>query len=691
MKLLLPFINSTVIKMKFQKKKGNKKIFYNFFIFFSILVIFVSNSFFSYHDHFLNDFLFAEHANNLSKTKNFFEVLPNFSNLFGIPIWIIEPKLNFLKELNYNLSSETDYFTYLIAFRLLELLVLLFFLKTFTKKILIQDILIILFLYVILLVNFSRYDFESYMNLPILIFFLFTLLSFNTKNYYYFFTFNFIGNFWSYFLNPIYFFNTCFFPLIFFYSLLLYEKKYKNLFLIFLANVPFSILFILLTLGSSRFALPDLFVSSEPHRNFSIILSKNFILISSIFFLISIFNYFKKRNFYSFFFIFFTISTVLIGIIYKVNLDNWTLTPPYQIEYAAQYFLIFIFYKLLKKTDKNILSMVMIFFFTLFLYRSYFFFDKFLDLSIYENKKIMIDKKNIYKRKFFWSKYNEFFLKGDLKFKRTYLHLPNKDTDYYKSLTFYDLDGNKKLANPASTFNQNFNGSLTYPFFWNNNIVTNTGYSHMLDINSVLSNLNSNAKIERHNVPNFGLTEAFFKFYQIEYILSDKTLDSSTIKNYKLIKQYKFSTYELFLHKMIDDQVSNISSIKKIKEIKSITNKQNYINDINQFNDTLYIYKKDKKKISSINYFCNLKIVHTKNSILFKLKNNNREKCLAILPVPFSNNNRFLDESRKECVTFEAQYYFHGCVVNKDTTLELKKKNVLLYSIASVKDYLNKK
>jgi hypothetical protein len=151
-------------------------------IFICFFVIFFSNQHFSYWDYFWFDFRFAQYAHNINLKKQFLDILPNSGNIFGITLWILNPWLNILSSLNYNLSNKSEYFMYLTMLRFLEVLTLITFLYSFSKKLEIKNLSIIFLLYIILLVNFNRYDHESYINFPIIIFCVFHALSIFFKN-----------------------------------------------------------------------------------------------------------------------------------------------------------------------------------------------------------------------------------------------------------------------------------------------------------------------------------------------------------------------------------------------------------------------------------------------------------------------------------------------------------------------------
>lgn len=207
----------------------NKKIIY-LLLLICFIAILSSIPFFAHLDYFWVDFKFAKHAHTINSIKEKIEVLPNIYNINAIPIWILNPSLNFLSTLNYEISSRTDYYLYLFIFRLLELITVYTLLYSFINKVKILDVLIITAIYLILLVNFNRYDHESYINFPIIVLYLFLSVGVRINNNSTFFILMVISNLWAYLVNPIYFFNICFFPLLFFYWYYLSIRKLKNFF-----------------------------------------------------------------------------------------------------------------------------------------------------------------------------------------------------------------------------------------------------------------------------------------------------------------------------------------------------------------------------------------------------------------------------------------------------------------------------
>jgi len=686
-----------------------------FFILISLVIIFISISHSSNIPYFWHDFTFAKQAHNENLSKIFLEILPNSRNIHGITIWPLEPSLNFLSKLNYDITNKYEYFKYLSIFRVLELITLIFFLQSFNEKLNTRNILIIFFLYLILLVNFNRYDHESYINFSIIIFSLFHIASIKIKNNFFFFLLIFLGNLWSFLINPIYFFVICFGPLIFFYTYYLYHKKFKKFFLVLLGNIPFTILFVMLSLGTSRVALSDLYLGYDSiHRNFAIYTSENFILVSILFSTLILKILLKNNNFYCWFFILFIIFSAVIGGIFRADPQNFKMPPPYQFEYGFQYFLIFSMYQIIKSSEKDFLfNFIISILAVLLLYRSIFFSKQFLKLEIFakNNQQIEIDA-NFPKTNLWFKDNDNFFLKNDLKNKKVFINIPNTNSNFYKSLIKSDLESIEDLYWKIFNYNKNFNGSLQNHFLWKNEITTSGGYSHILDINVTLANYfnpsvgeytNVKEKIKKRinftdnkiyryqTVPEFNYKNPLLNLYNFDYILSDVVLGHEINKTYKIDKIYKFEQFNLYLYKNI-----KLKKSTKISQTKIITDLKNYSDDINKFDKELFVEKINLDSVNNLKKFCIVESTHKNGKIVYSIKKSDSEDCLAVFPIPFSHNNLFIkknfyDNHNYKCETFRVQYYFHGCIIKADGEYILKKNNLFLYAIGSFKDFFDYK
>ena len=125
-------------------KKGLNIILYSFLLI-EILIIFASLTKSSYISYFWPDHSYLEYLHNLNLSKNILEVLSASHNFNGITYLILNPFLNPLSFLNYNLTSLFDYKLYLIFFRLCELTIIILHINYFIKKISIKEIVGIFF------------------------------------------------------------------------------------------------------------------------------------------------------------------------------------------------------------------------------------------------------------------------------------------------------------------------------------------------------------------------------------------------------------------------------------------------------------------------------------------------------------------------------------------------------------------
>ena len=141
------------------------KIFFILFLF--VVITAISSLHFSLITHFYADNLFTSFVHDLSKSRNFFEILIQKYNIYGIPLIPFNSNLNLLSHFNYDLNSNYGYLLYLFLLKILELVPFLLYVFYFSKtKIKLTSILIfLLFIY-----QFNIFDHQSYVNFPILIF-----------------------------------------------------------------------------------------------------------------------------------------------------------------------------------------------------------------------------------------------------------------------------------------------------------------------------------------------------------------------------------------------------------------------------------------------------------------------------------------------------------------------------------------
>ena len=160
-----------------KKLLNNKTSFFFLFFLIELVILFFSFPFFSFKSFFWSDHKYLEYVHNLSINKSILEVLSNSQNINGATLTILNPYLNPLSFLNYNLKSIFDYYVYIFFFRFLEISVIVLHLKFFIKKIKFLDLVGVIFIYIIFLTNTSGFDHQSYINFPIIIFCFFHGLS----------------------------------------------------------------------------------------------------------------------------------------------------------------------------------------------------------------------------------------------------------------------------------------------------------------------------------------------------------------------------------------------------------------------------------------------------------------------------------------------------------------------------------
>ena len=74
-----------------------------------------------------------KYIHEYSANKGFFDVLIQKYNVYGIPIIPVNPNLNFLSTMNYQLSNGEDYVSYLFILRLIELKIFFYIYFIFQK------------------------------------------------------------------------------------------------------------------------------------------------------------------------------------------------------------------------------------------------------------------------------------------------------------------------------------------------------------------------------------------------------------------------------------------------------------------------------------------------------------------------------------------------------------------------------
>ena len=496
----------------------------------------------------------------------------------------------------------------------------------------------------------------------------------------------------------------------FIYSFHLYNKNYKNLVTIFLTNLPFAILFIFITLGTSRIAISDLYPAAYgDHYNFNIWQSKSYLVLSLLFSVSALSIILKNKNFYALFLIFLTVINIALGALYKFIPDLWMIPQPHYLYYSFQYIFVFLLFKIFCDIEKKKLLYytLAITILSLFVFRSYYFVNNHYKIKsdLPRDEIINFHEDKFFYKKWFWPVHSgEFFLKKDLKNKKILLNLPNFKSSYHKSFSNGKYRDLHTFVNGFSPYSKGFNGSFHYPEFWKNDIITQFSHSQFLDISTVLSNYfkpnilkiyktNNKHKYSQHfsgknPIIRYGTKTEYDNklnnFYNIEYILSDVKISEN------LIKEYKFEQFSLYLYKKNNKE----PSLSKINIIKNINK---YYEHSKKFDKELYIFPKEFKKIKDVSDFCRVKTSNKNKKITFEIKTNNIS-CLVIFPIAFSHNNLFKTIAfktnkpvSKYCKTFRVQYFFHGCVVNQDINFYLKKKNIFLYPFGSLRDYIDYK
>ena len=691
-------------------KKGLNIILYSFLLI-EILIIFASLTKSSYISYFWPDHSYLEYLHNLNLSKNILEVLSASHNFNGITYLILNPFLNPLSFLNYNLTSLFDYKLYLIFFRLCELTIIILHINYFIKKISIKEIVGIFFLYIIYLGNTAGFDHQSYINFPIIVFCFFHGLSlYFQKDNFLFFILLLIGNIWSFLITPIYFFITCFAPLLFYYAYFLYKKDYKKIFLIFLSNLIVAVPFVMITLGTARIAVSEMYPGAFPHYNFMVFQSKTFLILSIVSTILAIkLIYQKKEYFFSSLFLIINFLTITFGLLYKYKHASWKLPQPEYLDYAFQNIYILIIFMIIYFSKKDLFTYALLaIFFMNFSYKSYGYTSAFIK-SIDLPKIIFANKNKTYLKKFFWDTADkEFLFKEDLQNKKVLINLPNFDSGLMAN-SFADIANFTEQSQWELTkyfYSTNFSGTLSHFYFAKNNIMTNEGHSQYLDISSALASLenitfkyaenskwktidkmhlNAGKLIERQAIFPISSESPLVDFYQVDYILSDVLL------NRELYKKYDFDKYSIYLYK--------VSSPKKnytIEKINYFTDFKGYKKNLVKINNELFLHKNQKNIAIDTKKFCDVESVQNKlNKTIFNVKTNNQD-CVAVFPTTYSHNNNFFiidknNTKKIKCDNFRVQYFFHGCLIKKNSKIKLVKNNILLYPFGSFKDFLDLK
>lgn len=668
----------------------NKKInSRNFFFILSIIIILifiptilVSNFYFSEITYFYTDNLLINFIHNLSKDKKILDIIVNIFNVNGIAITPHNPTLNFLSELNYNLSSQKDYLIYLSFLRALEFLsVLSFAIYFFNKKKILNFVVLAILLYLLFLNTFAIFDHQSYINLPIIIFNICLGLSlFFKKRFILFSIILILGNLFSYLINPMYFFVTCFGPFLYFLLFLISEKNYKQALIAITINMPFSFMFVLLSMGTARFSLGNYLLPVEDHYNFAIFNSQSLQITFLILIITNLLYFFKKRDFpyqkIAFIIYGFLFLSLSLGLIYKFKIIKWLLPSPIYIDYSLQYIYVFSIALIFSSFDNLKRLYLSIILFSLVIIKSVNYYIIFLSKDNLINEKNYYSYNSIQKRNF-WEKNLNHFLKPKYEKKILLIDFPNPETDYSKHI----LKSNKfDDFMSYQVFNKKFNHSMNEFEYHSNSIITNSGHSLLLDISTFKANqTKENILYRKERIPGLQIESKLINFYKIDYVFSDKKHDLP------IDKTFNFNEFNLYVYKTNKDPINEFLKVKKISSY------ENYLEDIENFDK--YLYLSDNKFGNE-----NIKICKSSRKIIDKeltFQINTNDKCIAIFPIPFSFTNDFEIKNQNpisNCQTFRVQYFFHGCIFSNDAVVILKKKNLILFPFYFFKDfYISKK
>jgi hypothetical protein len=656
----------------------NKNFYFLFVIIFFSLIYLQSFGTITI-SYFYTDHRLIEHLHNINLDKNLFEVLVNTKTINGVPFTPHNPSLNLLSFLNYNLESYKTYQAYILIVRVLEFSIIMLYVWLFSKSF--KPNLIYIFIFIAIQTTFSIFDHHSYISFPILIFQFFLILGLVfRKNIYLFVFFNFLGTFWSFFINPMYFFIVCAGPLMFFYIYFFLKKEFKTISILFFINLPFAIFYSLLAIGTSRFNLSQYLLPVEGHYNFSIFTGKLFILMSVI--TIFSFYFFKRKSLEILVFFIFIFLSFCIGIIYENELFKWLLPSPIYIDYALKCIYIAVFMitgdYLIRSRFKNYYLLFLVFIFAI---KFHGISTKFLNF----NSKAGIENNYDYadlKKRFFWEKDEKIFL-SNYKNKTIFVDVPNYKSEY----TRYILPKSEKFNTrtfqhtfATKIYNEKFKHSLNDFDYQKELITVNLGHSLLMDNSTYFANMESlNNLYPKEHVPSLKYNSPIVKYiYKPDYIFSD-----IKIKNYQIEKIYDFKDYKFYLYKN-----SNLEKNYQANKIIKIKNFKDYLKDIKNFDKNLYLLEIDKFP-NKMN-ICKILRDHSNLSKLkFEVLTN--KECIAIFPIPFSYNNNFIKKDGNKCDTFRVQYHFHGCVFKNNDNIELKKNNIFYYAINSFKDFLELK
>jgi len=639
-----------------------------FFIIFSSVI----NSQITY---FYSDNIFVKYIHEISLDKNIFEVLLQKYSINGISVIPLSPSLNPLSFLNYQISTDIGYILYLIIFRVFEFITILFVINSFFKEKI--SIYLKTLVFISLVFYFNIFDHQSYINFPILVFNLTIAIAYKFRNKIFFYlSIFFLGNLWSFLINPTYFLTTCFVPLLFYYFFLFLNKNYKILAITFIINLPFLIIYSFLMLGTARFFFGGEIINEQSNiYNFSffnsyatfilILLSAGFIIFNK-----GLLNPFIKS------FIIIQILFLILGLIFKYNLINWFLPHPAYLEYSFQYIFLSAIIFISFGIKKNFKILIIIFLFLIIINQLYKNFYKFI------NHKELIIKNNYLMNsrllpKYFWENNEIIFLNKKYKNRIFYIYMPNASSNFAKYLL--NQESQSIIAETMMLYIENFGHSLTWNEFFKANVVVNIGHSLLLDISTTAANLrNYNDKKNKNIIPVDRLDSKINEIYDIEYVLSDVKLD------FEIEEVVNFKNFELFIYKY--PKIKN----KEFKNIIKISDFKNFYLDKNKTMDNFYVEEEILKTIDITKYKCNLMRNPSNQYLQFSITSD-KFPCLAVFPISFSKTNQFFDTENKELKTFRGQYFFHSYIFKNENEILVKKKSIFLYAFNSLLDFIENK
>ena len=667
--------------------RDNFKII-NFSFYFAIIIIslFFSLIYQSEIKFYYVDNIFTRYVHDLSKSKDFFEILIQKYNIHGIPFIPFNTKLNLLSFFNYDIKSQNGYIFYLILLRCFELITVFLFVFYFSKKKpnILSFIIFFLFIY-----NFNVFDHQSYINFPIIVFNIGLALSLILKQNRLLFIFIlFITNFWSFFISPAYFIVTCFGPFLIFLLILIYEKKYNLIILSIFINLPFTLMYVMISLGTARFTYGNLITTETSSLyNFNLFNSnihKLILIIMLLYFIYSLFLR-NKQNLVTKeikIFILITLFTIVFGYL-KINYDLIKGLPHFiYIDYSLQYFYlaaISCFFLRIENFEKKIFLTIFVF---LISYKIYSVANiYFSNNQLKANKAATVSGKDFSER-YFWEVNNRFKFSEKYKNKVFLIDFISNDTQFVNSMCKDSKSKSKCKENIFGKYNNMYNHSFVWHEYQENKMLVNIGHSLLRGINSVaffIPKLTSQTSIPKNTVPKTKIDFPLNKILNYDYLFTDKKLNL----NIKEIINYNGSL--IYIYNFPERKKFKITKLKKSKNL------DDYLYDIDNLDEILYVEESifDQLNLSDINYFCDFNyILDDSKYIKYSIVSNNSKYCFFVMPMLYSKTNNFYVE-KKLIKTFKSQFFQHGGVFKNGDVITVKKKNIFLYSIYSFIDFID--